>query len=111
MRFGCCVGTRVQIDVLARAGFEFCELPAAAVHPFDDDAAALPFLRELERAPLRPNLIADAMEAADVNAVTDPVARQFRVFAERERPRPRARSSWLPWPTFLPSGSTTTTTN
>lgn len=54
MRFGCCVSTREQIDVLARAGFAFCELPASAVHPFEDDAAALPFLRELERAPLRP---------------------------------------------------------
>jgi D-psicose/D-tagatose/L-ribulose 3-epimerase len=54
MKFGCCVGTREQIDVLARAGFAFCELPAAAVRPFEDDAAALPFLREIERAPLRP---------------------------------------------------------
>ena len=34
-------------------------------------------------APVRPNLIADAMEATDVNAVTDLTARQFRVFAER----------------------------
>jgi sugar phosphate isomerase/epimerase len=53
MRFGCCVGTREQIDILARAGYDFCELPAAAVHPFEDDAAALPALRELEQAPLR----------------------------------------------------------
>jgi sugar phosphate isomerase/epimerase len=54
MRFGCCVGTREQIDILARAGYDFCELPAAVVHPFEDDVTALPALRELEQAPLRP---------------------------------------------------------
>ncbi|MCL5995673.1 MAG: sugar phosphate isomerase/epimerase, partial [Chloroflexi bacterium] len=54
MRFGCCVGTREQIDILARAGYDFCELPTSAVRPFDDDAVALPALRELEQAPLRP---------------------------------------------------------
>ena len=53
MRFGCCVAPD-QIDVLARAGFDFCELPAAAVKPFEDDAAALPALRALAAAPLRP---------------------------------------------------------
>jgi len=54
MRFGCCVKDRAQIDILAAAGYDFCELPAAAVQPFEDDAAALPALRELADAPLRP---------------------------------------------------------
>jgi len=53
MRFGCCIAPD-QIDILARAGFDFCELPAAAVQPFDDDAAALPAMRALADAPLRP---------------------------------------------------------
>jgi D-psicose/D-tagatose/L-ribulose 3-epimerase len=53
MRFGCCVAPD-QIDILARAGYDFCELPAAAVQPFEDDAAALPALRALAAAPLRP---------------------------------------------------------
>src|SRR3954451_13188456 len=53
MRFGCCVAPD-QIDILARAGYDFCELPAAAVQPFEDDAAALPALRSLGAAPLRP---------------------------------------------------------
>jgi sugar phosphate isomerase/epimerase len=53
MRFGCCVGPD-RIDVLARAGYDFCELPASAVRPFDDDAAAQPALRQIAAAPLRP---------------------------------------------------------
>jgi sugar phosphate isomerase/epimerase len=53
MRFGCCVAPD-QIDILARAGYDFCELPAAAVLPFEDDAEALPALRALAAAPLRP---------------------------------------------------------
>jgi D-psicose/D-tagatose/L-ribulose 3-epimerase len=53
MRFGCCV-TADKIDILARAGYDFCELPARAVLPFEDDAAALPALREIAAAPLRP---------------------------------------------------------
>jgi sugar phosphate isomerase/epimerase len=53
MRFGCCI-TPDQIDLVARAGYDFCELPARAVQPFDDDAAALPALRALAAAPLRP---------------------------------------------------------
>jgi len=53
MRFGCCVSPD-QIDILARAGYDFCELPARAVLPFDDDAAALPTLRQIAAAPLRP---------------------------------------------------------
>ena len=53
MRFGCCVAP-YQIDILARAGYDFCELPAAAVEPFADDATALPALRALAAAPLRP---------------------------------------------------------
>ena len=53
MRFGCCVAPD-QIALLARAGYDFCELPAAAVQPFEEDAAALPALRALAAAPLRP---------------------------------------------------------
>jgi sugar phosphate isomerase/epimerase len=54
MRFGCCVGKLEQIDILARAGFDFCELPAASVQPFDDEAQALPALRAIASAPLKP---------------------------------------------------------
>ena len=46
MRFGVCVPPD-KIDILARAGYDFCELPASAVRPFDDDAAALPALRAI----------------------------------------------------------------
>lgn len=53
MRFGCCVDPD-RIDILAQAGYDFCELPARAVRPFDDDAAALPTLRAIDDAPLRP---------------------------------------------------------
>src|SRR6478672_11080162 len=53
MRFGCCCAPD-QIDILARAGYDFCELPTAAVQPFEEDAAALPALRALAAAPLRP---------------------------------------------------------
>jgi hypothetical protein len=53
MRCGCCVAPD-QIDVLARAGYDFCELPASAARPFDDDAAAQPALRQIAAAPLRP---------------------------------------------------------
>jgi D-psicose/D-tagatose/L-ribulose 3-epimerase len=42
-----------QIETLARAGFDYCELQARAVLPFEDEAAALPELRALEAAPLR----------------------------------------------------------
>ena len=52
MRFGCCVSPD-RIDILARAGYDFCELPARAVLPFEDDAAALPALRAIDAAPLR----------------------------------------------------------
>lgn len=53
MRFGCCVAPD-QIDILARAGYDFCELPTAAVLPFEGDAAVLPAMRALADAPLRP---------------------------------------------------------
>lgn len=53
MRFGCCVSPD-KIDVIAHAGFDFCELTASTVQPFEDDAAALPALRALDHAPLRP---------------------------------------------------------
>ena len=54
MRFGCCVKTLDEVDILARAGYDFCELPAASVQPFEDEAAALPALRALDDARLRP---------------------------------------------------------
>ncbi len=38
MRFGCCVAPEA-IGVIADAGFDFCELPARAVLPMEDDAA------------------------------------------------------------------------
>lgn len=53
MRFGVCVGPD-QIDIAAEAGYDFCELPARAVQPFEDDAAALPALRAIEAARIRP---------------------------------------------------------
>jgi sugar phosphate isomerase/epimerase len=54
MRFGCCVSSIEQIKVLAEAGYDFCELPARLVQPFDDEAMALPALRAIADAPLRP---------------------------------------------------------
>lgn len=53
MRFGVCT-TPDQIEVVASAGFDFCELPARAVLPFDDDAAAAPALRAIAAARIRP---------------------------------------------------------
>lgn len=53
MRFGVCVSTVAEIEVLARAGYDFCELPARAVLPLEDDVAALPAMRALDAAPLR----------------------------------------------------------
>ncbi|MEM8534665.1 MAG: sugar phosphate isomerase/epimerase family protein [Chloroflexota bacterium] len=53
MKFGCCVAPE-HMNILAEAGYDFCELPARAVQPFDDDTTALPTLRELANAPLRP---------------------------------------------------------
>jgi len=51
MRFGCCVPPD-QVEVLAPAGFDFCELPTAALCPLEDDGAALPALRALAALPL-----------------------------------------------------------
>lgn len=53
MRFGCCVKDPEQIAILAAAGYDFCELPAAAVLPFEDDTAARPAVRAFAGAPLR----------------------------------------------------------
>ncbi len=75
MRFGCCV-TPDQIDVIARAGYDFCELPARAVLPFEDDAAALPALRQVAAATLRPesfNVLVPA-ELPMVGPRADPAA-------------------------------------
>jgi D-psicose/D-tagatose/L-ribulose 3-epimerase len=54
MRYGVCVGLPDQIAALARAGFDFCELPAQAVMPFVNDTAAEPIIRQFEEAALRP---------------------------------------------------------
>lgn len=53
MRFGCC-GSPEQIGIIAAAGFDYCELPARAVLPLEDDAVALPALRAIAAAPIRP---------------------------------------------------------
>jgi sugar phosphate isomerase/epimerase len=53
MRFGCCVDVD-QVPILAQAGYDFCELPARAVRPSDDEPAALPALRAAAALPLRP---------------------------------------------------------
>lgn len=53
MRFGCCVEPD-KIAVVAGAGYDFCELPAKSVLPLEDDAAALPALRAISAAALRP---------------------------------------------------------
>jgi D-psicose/D-tagatose/L-ribulose 3-epimerase len=53
LRYGVCVAPE-QIDIVARAGFDFCELPARAVLPLEDDATALPALRAISQAPIRP---------------------------------------------------------
>src|SRR5687767_11464764 len=53
MRFGVCVKSVDEIQILADAGFDFCELPAASVLPFEDDDTAEPALRAFEAAPLR----------------------------------------------------------
>lgn len=52
MRFGCCVAPEA-IEVIADTGFDFCELPARAVLPMEDDTAAQSTLRTLAAAPLR----------------------------------------------------------
>lgn len=52
MRFGVCVATPEEIAIIAHAGFDFCELPARAVQPFESDAVALPALRTLAAAGL-----------------------------------------------------------
>jgi sugar phosphate isomerase/epimerase len=54
MRYGCCVSSVEQINILADVGFDFCELPARLVQPFDDEATASPALNAIAAAPLRP---------------------------------------------------------
>jgi D-psicose/D-tagatose/L-ribulose 3-epimerase len=51
MRFGCCVPPQ-NVAILAEAGFDFCELTASTVQPFDDEATALPALRQLSELAL-----------------------------------------------------------
>ena len=57
MRYGCCVSSVEDIHSVAEAGFDFCELPARMVQPFDDDATAGPALRAIAAAPLRPEAL------------------------------------------------------
>lgn len=88
MRFGCCVSPE-QISILAEAGFDFCELPARAVLPFEDDSAALPALRTIEAAGLRPeafNVLVPAQlrmlgPEADFEALRSYLRRAFRRMA------------------------------
>jgi D-psicose/D-tagatose/L-ribulose 3-epimerase len=82
MRFGCCVGPE-QIGTLKAAGYDFCELPARAVMPFETDAAALPALREIAAAGLRPesfNVLIPA-QVALVGSQADPD--QLRTYLRR----------------------------
>lgn len=53
MRFGCCVSTLEHVQILADAGYDYCELPARVVQPLDAEAAAVPALRAFDAAPLR----------------------------------------------------------
>jgi D-psicose/D-tagatose/L-ribulose 3-epimerase len=87
VRFGCCVRSVEQTHILAEAGYDFCELPAAAVHPFEDEATALPALREIEGAPLRPEsfnvLVPAQLPLAGPKADLD----ALRVYLRRAFPR------------------------
>ena len=90
MRFGCCIRTAEQMHVMAQAGYDFCELPAAAVRPFEDEAAALPALREIAAAPLRPeafNVLVPAQlpiagPKADLNVLRTYLRRAFPRMAQ-----------------------------
>jgi len=89
MRFGCCVQPD-QIALLAQAGYDFCELPARAVLPFEDDTTALPALRAIAAAPLRPeafNVLVPpelplAGPRADVGALRAYLQRAFNRMAQ-----------------------------
>lgn len=87
MRFGVCVKTVEAIEVLAEAGFDFCELPAASILPFEDDRAAEPTLRAFEAAPLRSEsfnvLVPGSLSLAGPAVDWDAVRRYF----ERAFPR------------------------
>jgi sugar phosphate isomerase/epimerase len=84
MRFGCCVGPD-DIATVAAAGFDYCELPARAVLPLESDAAALPALRQIAAAPIRPeafNVLVPAEiplcgPAADLGALDAYLRRAF----------------------------------
>ncbi len=82
MRFGCCVDPD-QIGILAQAGYDFCELPARAVRPLDDDIAALPALRAIDEAPLRPESF-NSLIPADLPIVGPRADRhELRVYLRR----------------------------
>lgn len=52
MKFGCCVKTPTDVAILAEAGYDFCELPAAAVQPFETDADVQETLTILKQLPI-----------------------------------------------------------
>ena len=89
MRFGCCISPDA-IPVLAGADYDFCELPARAVLPFEDDAGALSQLRMIAAAALRPeafNLLVPAElpmagPHADHDALRLYLRRAFRRMAQ-----------------------------
>ena len=90
MRFGVCVRTVEEIGVLAAAGFDFCELPAASLLPVEDDRAAEPTLRAFEAAPLPVEafnvLVPGSLPLAGPSVDRDAVRRYFeRVFARMAR--------------------------
>ena len=90
MRFGVCVKSVEEIRVLAEAGFDFCELPAASILPFEDDRAAEPTLRAFEAAPLRSEsfnvLVPGSLPLAGPQADLDAVRGYFeRVFPRMAR--------------------------
>ena len=51
MRYGCCANPD-SIAAVAAAGFDFCELPARALLPREDDHAVLASLNMLSRSPI-----------------------------------------------------------
>lgn len=90
MRFGVCVKSVEEIRVLAEAGFDFCELPAASILPFEDDHAAEPTLRAFEAAPLRSEsfnvLVPGSLPLAGPNVDREAVRGYFeRVFPRMAR--------------------------
>ena len=51
MRFGCWVPTVDDVAILARSGYDFCELSVEVLRPAEPDTRALPQLRQLDALP------------------------------------------------------------